>query len=223
MSQQQEHYTTAREVAERVGLSPDTILRYYREGLHSRPAVARHDSPGAVPVERGRGGVGLQPAAHDGGRGGVRVQRGQVFRAPAGSWAIRYYDAAGQRRQRNGFRTRGEAGAALDEALRRGGLGGVFKAGMTLRELDAAYLEQYDAAESSVKWLSYNLGKAEQQFGDERISELSVRETAVWRASLPELHRHPATRALRQVLAAAVRWTWIEENPAALVRNPAPR
>ena len=29
---QRERYVTAREVAERVGLSPDTILRYYREG-----------------------------------------------------------------------------------------------------------------------------------------------------------------------------------------------
>ena len=27
-----ERYVTAREVADRVGLSPDTILRYYREG-----------------------------------------------------------------------------------------------------------------------------------------------------------------------------------------------
>lgn len=29
---ERERYITAREVAERVGLSPDTILRYYREG-----------------------------------------------------------------------------------------------------------------------------------------------------------------------------------------------
>jgi excisionase family DNA binding protein len=28
----QERYITAREVADRVGLSPDTILRYYRDG-----------------------------------------------------------------------------------------------------------------------------------------------------------------------------------------------
>jgi hypothetical protein len=89
----------------------------------------------------------------------VRSQRGQVFRAPSGSWAFRYYDAAGQRHQRNGFRTRGEAGAALDEALRRVRLGPLFKPRMTLRELDAAYLEQYDAAPASVKWLKYNLGK----------------------------------------------------------------
>ena len=30
---QQERYITAREVAERVGLSADTILRYYRDGI----------------------------------------------------------------------------------------------------------------------------------------------------------------------------------------------
>jgi excisionase family DNA binding protein len=29
----QERYITAREVAGRLGLSPDTILRYYRDGL----------------------------------------------------------------------------------------------------------------------------------------------------------------------------------------------
>ena len=32
IEEQDERYITAREVAERVGLSPDTILRYYREG-----------------------------------------------------------------------------------------------------------------------------------------------------------------------------------------------
>jgi integrase len=146
-----------------------------------------------------------------------------VFRAPAGSWAIRYYDAAGQRHQRNGYRTRGEANAALDEALRRVRLGPLFKPRMTLRELNAAYLEQYDAAPSSVAWLTYNLGTAAKTLGDERISELSAQQIATWRKSLPESRRHPAHRALRQVLEAAVRWKWIEENPAALVKNPAPR
>ena len=31
-NQQAERYITAKEVGERVGLSPETILRYYREG-----------------------------------------------------------------------------------------------------------------------------------------------------------------------------------------------
>ena len=32
-AQVRENYVTAREVAERLGLSADTILRYYREGM----------------------------------------------------------------------------------------------------------------------------------------------------------------------------------------------
>jgi integrase len=150
-------------------------------------------------------------------------QRGQVFRAPSGSWAMRYYDASGQRRQRNGYRTRTEANAALEEAVRRVRLGPLFKPRMTPRELNAAFLEQYDAAPASVSWMTYNLGTAATTLGDELISQLSARQIATWRKALRESRRHPAHRALRQVLEAAVRWKWIEENPAALVKNPAPR
>ena len=42
---QGERYITAREVAERVGLSPDTILRYYREGRIPGPADAGQIRP----------------------------------------------------------------------------------------------------------------------------------------------------------------------------------
>ena len=77
-------------------------------------------------------------------------QRGQVFRAPAGSWAMRYYDAGGQRRQRNGYRTRTEANAALEEAVRRVRLGPLFRPRMTLRQLNDEFLDQYDAAPASV-------------------------------------------------------------------------
>jgi integrase len=153
----------------------------------------------------------------------VSSQGGQLFRAPAGTWAIRFYDATGQRRQRNGFRTRGEARAALEEALRRVRLGALFRPHITVRELADAYLEQYEAAPSSVAWLRYNLDTACKQLGGERIGELSAQHVGAWRASLPEARRHPAHRALRQVLEAAVRWKWIEENPAALVKNPAPK
>jgi integrase len=37
---------------------------------------------------------------------------------------------------------------------------------------------------------------------------------------MPETMRHGAHRALRQVLAAAVRWQWIERNAALDVKNP---
>jgi integrase len=153
----------------------------------------------------------------------MSAQRGQIFRAPAGSWAIRYYDAGGRRRQQNGFRTRGEARTALDEALRRVRLGPLFRPRATLRELAAAYLEQYEAAPASVAWLRYNLGASLEEFGDEAIGTLSSQQVGAWRKALPESRRHPAHRALRQVLQAAVRWKWIEDNVAAQVKNPSPR
>ena len=82
--------------------------------------------------------------------GGVTAQGRQVFRAPAGSWAIRFYDAAGQRCQRNGFRTRDEARTALNEQLRRARLGPLHRPQVTLNELADAYLAQYDAAPTTV-------------------------------------------------------------------------
>jgi integrase len=152
----------------------------------------------------------------------VTAQGGQVFRAPAGSWAIRFYDVAGQRRQRNGFRTRGEARTALNEQLRRVRLGPLHRPQVTLNELADAFLEQYDAAPATVLWMEYNLRASRDAFGRDGIGDLSVQQIAAWRKSLPEARRYPAHRALRQVLQAAVRWKWIEENAAAGVKNPQP-
>ncbi len=126
----------------------------------------------------------------------MTAQGGQVFRAPAGSWAIRFYDAAGQRRQRNGFHTRGEARAALNEELRRVRLGPLHRPQVTLKELAEAYLAQYDAAPSTVAWLTYNLRASLEVFGDRRIGDLAVHEIAAWRKALPEARRHPAHRVL---------------------------
>jgi integrase len=152
----------------------------------------------------------------------MTAQGGQVFRAPAGSWAIRFYDAAGQRRQRNGFRTRGEARAAVNEELRRVRLGPLHRPKVTLDELADAYVAQYDAAPSTVAWMQYNLRASREVFGRDGIGELSVQQIAAWRKSLPEARRYPAHRALRQVLQAAVRWKWIEENAALGIKNPQP-
>ena len=50
-----------------------------------------------------------------------------------------------------------------------------------------------------------------------------MRRIATWRASIPEGKRDGSHRALRQVLQAAVRWRWIEDNPAVHVKNREPR
>ncbi len=150
-------------------------------------------------------------------------QRGQIFRAPAGSWAIRYYEANGHRRQKHGFRSKSEARTALEDALRRVRLGPLHRPNVTLRELVTAYLGQHEAAPSTLVWLRENLRPALDAFGDEPIGELRADQVGAWRAALPDGKRHRSHRALRQVLQAAVRWKWIEENVATLVKNPEPR
>ena len=50
-----------------------------------------------------------------------------------------------------------------------------------------------------------------------------MHQIGAWRAALPEGKRYRSHRALRQVLQAAVRWRWIEDNAAALIKNPSRR
>ena len=153
----------------------------------------------------------------------MSAQRGQIFRTPAGSWAIRYYEADGRRRQKHGFRTKSEAHTALDDALRRVRLGPLHRPNATLHELAAAYLGQRKATPSTLVWLRENLRSALEAFGDQPIGALRADQIGAWPASLAEGKRYRSHRGLRQVLQAAVRWKWVEENPAALVRNAEPR
>lgn len=148
-----------------------------------------------------------------------RARTGEIKRTEGG-WAIRYRDARGVRRQRGGFRTKGEAKAVLDDELRKARLGPLYRPEITLKELVAAFLDQYQGAPASKDWLRHYLVKSTDAFGDVPIGELHALAIARWRAGLPETMRHGAHRALRQVLAAAVRWRWIEHNAATDVRNP---
>jgi integrase len=61
------------------------------------------------------------------------------------------------------------------------------------------------------------------RFGDLPIGSLKVDQLAAWRASLPAGKRYRSHRALRQVLQVAVRWKWVEDNPATLIKYPAPK
>jgi integrase len=153
----------------------------------------------------------------------VSAQRGQILRNRSGLWAIRWRDAGGHRRQRTGFRTKGEARQVLEEELRRVRLGPLHRPTASLRELTDAYVAQYEAAPSTVVWLRENMRPALERFGDDPIESLTVERIATWRASLPEGKRYRSHRALRQVLQAGLRWRWIDDNPAVHVKNPEPR
>ena len=108
----------------------------------------------------------------------MTAQRGSIFRTEGGLWAIRYRDAHGRRPQETGFRTKGEAREALEEALRRVRLGSLYRPTVTLRELTDAFLEQHDVAPSTLAWLRDNMRPALKRFGDEPIGSLKVDQLA---------------------------------------------
>jgi hypothetical protein len=130
------------------------------------------------------------------------VQRGQTVKL-ADSWAYRYRDAAGQRRQVGGFRSRSEARAVLDETLRRMRLGGLYREEVTLAELVDRYLAQHQADPATIRKLRSDLRQAVRAFGDVPLDRLVPAGIATWRASLSEGARHGVFRSLKQVLRSS--------------------
>lgn len=153
------------------------------------------------------------------------VQRGSVFKLAGGQWAYRLAsDEHGERRQVGGFKTKGEARAACDRHVARVlDPFTVTHRDPTLAELVDDYLDQHQADPATIAKLRRQFRQATAAFGERKLSELHARDLSVWRARLSEGSRHDLFRALRQVLEQAVRWHWLDENPARIVKNPKPR
>jgi integrase len=146
------------------------------------------------------------------------MQSGQVFKKASGAWAYRYYGPDG-RRQVGSFQTKGEARAALNEALR-----GVNAAPEppTLTALVDEYLEQHVAEENTLVTLGYWLKHATDAFGPVRVDRLTMPQVKSWRRQLgPSAHHYHG--ALKQVLAHALVAGYVSENVATQVPNPAPK
>jgi integrase len=156
-----------------------------------------------------------------------RPTRGSVYPTKHG-YGIRWPEG-GRRVHQDGFRTRTAARAWFDETvaprLRRSGP----SPEVTFAEFAAVYLERWEptVAPRTRRTLRDWLTPALEQFGAFTLAELegAAADIARWRASLPsDDKRHKSTRALRQVLAAAVRWGYLARDPAvAAGTNPAPR
>ena len=103
-------------------------------------------------------------------------------------------------------------------------LGPLYRPNVTLRELTDAYVEQYDAAPSTVAWLSDNMRPALKRSATSRSASCGSTRSRRGGRALPEGKRYRvASRAAAGARSAAVRWKWIEDNPAALVKNPEPQ
>jgi integrase len=160
------------------------------------------------------------------------AQQGQLFRLKRTGrdgerlWAYRYrLGGRGSKRvQRGGFACERDAGEALARELERLRRERRVSRTLTLAELVEVYLAQHDVESVTIEKLRWLLGKAVAAFGDRRVGELRSEEIAAWRIALSPGYRFDATQALRQVLARAVVWGMIDENPAKLgVDNPSPR
>ena len=152
------------------------------------------------------------------------LQRGSVFKLDGGQWAYRLArDEQGRRRQVGGFKSKGEARDACDRHVAR-----VLdphasaRHDPTLAELVDSYLEQHQADPATIAKLRSQLRHATAAFADRKLSELHPHDLGAWRARLSEGSRHDVFRAARQVLEQAVRWRWLDENPARAVKNPKP-
>jgi integrase len=151
------------------------------------------------------------------------MQSGQVYKLGR-SWAYRYRSPAGRRPQKGGFRTKGEARAALNEVLGRLSRGDGHRPDPpTVAALVHEYLEQHVGEEITTETLRYRLQHAVDAFGTLRVDKLRAAEIGAWRKRLPPRSAHYVHRALRQVLRYGVRCRYLDENPAVVIPNPAPR
>lgn len=155
-------------------------------------------------------------------------QAGSYYRVSGGGWGVRWYGPDRRRRHKSGFRSKSEARAWWEEAIRPELLGR--RAAMpeiTFGELCERYLRAHTAAVQprTIRSLRERLKRPIAAFGDVPVREREhqVAEIAAWRAGLPEGYRFAITLAFKQVLAAGVRWHYVTENPVAAVGpNPPP-
>src|SRR5215211_4496535 len=156
------------------------------------------------------------------------VQRGRIEKLPSGRWSVRWYDETGARRRQGGFATKSEAGAWLDgkladvAGLRRGDAPTVARTlDVTFAELAGRFLAAHEADDVTIAKIRAALGSAVNEFGSRPIRTLRPDELAAWRKKIS--NRHHAFRAVKQVLAQAERWEWIEKSPARRIANPKPK
>jgi integrase len=155
------------------------------------------------------------------------IQRGHARKLPSGKWQLRYYDADGTRKTGGTFPSKSAAMQHYREAIepRLNGTQSVQE--LTLAELVDVYLERHAAVvrPRTITTLRERLVHATRSYGDVPLRELErmAGELATWQATLPERSRYGIVQALRQTLAAAVRWDYMSRNPAKLAgRNPEP-
>jgi integrase len=154
-----------------------------------------------------------------------RNPRGSAYRTTKG-WGVRWVE--GERRpQKAGFASKRDALRYFADEIEPRLRHGTPDAGITFDAFCDVFLDRHDGADSTVETLRERLAPARKRFGDWPLRDLegAADDIAQWRSRLvTESARYRHTRALRECLAAAVRWRYLARNPAVEAgRNPEPR
>jgi integrase len=144
-------------------------------------------------------------------------------RKGAKTWSIRFYDPDGVRRQRDGFKTKGDASDALERELEQIRRGPLARRDLTVRELVDEFLAQHAAEANTTATLRTRLNHATGAFGDVQLDRLHLPTLTAWRKRLPAGSAWHIVKALRQVLHYAVACGYVDENIAVRVKNPEPK
>ncbi|MEJ7568420.1 MAG: site-specific integrase [Gaiellaceae bacterium] len=91
-------------------------------------------------------------------------------------------------------------------------------------ELCDRYLAQHQVRDRTLRTLRERLVSSRATFGGQRVREILSEEIGRWNAALPvgPTTRGHALRAMRQVLAAGVKWDYLARNPAGADVVPIP-
>lgn len=145
---------------------------------------------------------------------------GSYYELADGTVGVQYRLPDGTRKRRSGFPNktaarRWHADNVLPAANRRRPVDG---RELTLRELTDRYIARHEKIRSArtIATLRERMRRPLDEYGDTKLIELEAmsEDLAEWRTTLPPRYAHKVMSALRQVLAAGVRWRMLERNPA---------
>jgi integrase len=149
-----------------------------------------------------------------------RPNTGTFYVCADGTVGIRYRLPDGTRPRRGGFKNKTEARKwhAENVLAVANGRRHVDADILTLRDLTDRYLARHATIRSkaTVDSVRERMKRPLEEYGDTRVAELErmADDLAAWRTTLPPRYAPKVMGALRQVLAAGVRWGLLERNSA---------
>jgi integrase len=150
--------------------------------------------------------------------------RGSIYPTRDG-YGIRWPED-GARKHQAGFRTKTDARQWFNENVAPRLHRGAPSNDITLDAFCDLFLARHGASARTKATIKERVAPARKMFGAWTLAELegAADDIARWRAGLTDTSRYRLTLALRQVLAAAVRWRYMTRNPAVDAgANPEPR